>query len=95
MPQGIQIFDENGGTSLDTSGATGIIIGVVTVLGKEIKQIVNPEFSVSRPFSLVVATKQSNAGDNPEVTFSGNTLTVTGMDDNSSSGTYYVYYGVY
>ena len=95
MPQGIIIRDEAGSVMLDTTTATGLIFGAVSIVGTQTKTVTNPEFAVSRPFFIIVSAAEAFRRNKPTVTFSGEVMTFKGNGLNDATGTYTVYYGVY
>ncbi|MDN5417530.1 MAG: hypothetical protein L0G09_08820 [Acinetobacter sp.] len=95
MPQGIIIRDEQGNVTLDTTTATGIILGSRTISGSQQFTVNNIEFGISRPFYLIVASIERYRRNKPTVTFNGSNMIIQGNDPSNTGGAYTVFYGVY
>lgn len=91
MPQGLQIFDENGTVTLDTNDKVARFHGSV-VIGAAAGSVTVNSLTQGNIFYIVMCSSPS-FWDRPDVSVSGNTIS-WGASSSSSSQTI-LYYGTY
>lgn len=79
MPQGLEVFDSNGVSTVDTSTNVALFLGIFSVGGEgsaKSGQITNPLLANGRPFHFLIVGRIPSAQLNQEVeiSFSGTTL---------------------
>lgn len=95
MEQGLQIWNSDGKSLLDTSLQTSSILGTVGVSAIGVQTISDARFAWGTPFFL---SDSMYAGTELKGTFSGTTLTLTASSDTGGLATFKpltVYYGVF
>lgn len=76
MEQGLQIWDSNGISILDTNTFTGRLLAIISTGGANGSATI-PDLATGTPFGVFNAfyTGSNDEGINPNVTFSGTTIT--------------------
>ena len=94
MPQGWQAFDASGNLIVDVSTRLGRVLGVQTLTAATGGSVTNANFASGTPFWMLSNVSVAGARQ-PEITFSGTTLSWSFPGVGWSGETYRLVYGVY
>jgi hypothetical protein len=97
MPQGLQLFNESGGVTLDTNHWVGQQLGSFTLPDNHgAGSLVNGNLSLGRPFVIVLPT-QGNRGTQSSGNQVANMVTVSGstLSWNAATDGCLVVYGIF
>ncbi|WP_267398973.1 hypothetical protein [Pseudomonas sp. GM_Psu_2] len=95
MPEGIQVFDENGTVVLDTNDSITRILGTAQ-LSRNVNGSLTADFDQGRPFFMYLSRGASGYTILPDVSISGRTLSwsYSGKNQNNTTDAF-ILYGLY